>query len=172
MSGQVIDMEEARERLESRREQAEHRRLRHKVEQERSEARANGLGWTPYRPFHSPREAVGAVLCASCLGRRSRATARRSLYVSYSTHLDGRTTKCAWCLEGLGVVGDDLSDRMRQVLAYSYDDDGGEAVPVHAATRAALRRRGLVEDPGKMLTENGLAARRILHDESRRRRGA
>jgi hypothetical protein len=165
----VIDMKEARERLERRREDAAHQRMRHKIEEEKSEARANGLTWTKYRPFHTNMEAVGAMVCCSCQGRgRKRSTARAAQYVSYSTELPGRVTQCTWCYEGLGVVADELTLRMREMLSYAYDEDGHECLTVPPATRAALRRRDLVN--GCSLTENGLKARLLIQEEAKRRR--
>jgi hypothetical protein len=175
----VIDMKEARERLQRRREdeRLEHRReenanqgVQRRIDLEIAEARAQGRGWTAYRPFFSKMEAAGAMICGECWSRgRTRGTARRAKYVSYSTQIRGCTTKCEWCYEGIGEIADGLTMRMQEVLGYAYDDAGNE-YGAPKATRAALQRRGLVQ--GTKLTSDGLKARKLIQEEAQRRRPA
>ena len=60
---------------------------------------AKGEHWTPYRPFYSWEEHVGAFRCGTM--PKPRKCTRQSTHVSYSTALDGlagRVVVCVHCL--------------------------------------------------------------------------
>lgn len=163
----VINFEEARQRLEEAQESHERRALRDFLRKEIQQARDEGILWTTFRPFFSDEETAGKTFCTGCCGRRSSYTARRAHYVSYATFFFGCATRCTWCYAGLGEIADKLSPRMRNVLVSCYDSEGNEILPVHHNTQRALIRRGLLEEG--YLTEKGQRAHTLLLEEAEQR---
>lgn len=66
--------------------------IRRVVTEERARAQEAGEPWTEYRPFIDPLERIGATKCGCSCGRQS-------AFVSYSTHIAGRTVLCQRCYE-------------------------------------------------------------------------
>ena len=149
-------------------------KIKRQVAQETAEARARGQAWTEYRPFIDVLEKMGAMMCCSCVGRRSRRTARGARVVKYCTTLDitpmigGRLTKCDWCMEGVGRLRDGLTAKMIAALVDAYDCDGLPCTPISGSTRVALKRRELL-NPNRTLTQLGGRTRTLLVAERERK---
>lgn len=70
--------------------------LKSTVKKEIEKARAEGKAWTDLRLFiKNSLEFVGGVFCRSSAHRGK----RRSVAVSYSTHIGGRVVYCEKCLK-------------------------------------------------------------------------